>query len=79
MGGEVNAQPDYIITHRFSQLNDAGQAWLNSLGKPIQMIKGYSIYELPDEIDLPESETVILNMQLYRFGPERQLSLTGWD
>ena len=79
MGGEINAQPDYIITHRFSQLNDAGQAWLNSLGKPIQMIKGYSIYELPDEIDLPESETVILNMQLYRFGPERQLSLTGWD
>ncbi|MEO1362185.1 MAG: hypothetical protein AAFU86_00225 [Pseudomonadota bacterium] len=79
MGEDVTARPDYIITHRFSQLNDAGQAWLNSLGKPIQKIKGYSIYELPDAVNLPESETVILSTQLYRFGPERQLSLTGWD
>lgn len=76
--GETDVQPDVLITHRFSGLNEAGQTWLTTLGPPARQIRGYTIYDVPEGTVIPSVEDFHIEMQLYRFGPEKWLSLTGW-
>ena len=68
--------PGYFVTHRFSALNDAGQAWVETLGEPAYEAYGYRIYAMPDGVALPEPEEVLIDPQLYRFTLERIASLT---
>lgn len=74
----AGVEPDLFIVHRFSPFNDQGRAWLETLGTPVAQIKGYTVFPFPDNATIPENDSIILEMQLYRFGPEKWLSLTGW-
>lgn len=75
---QAQMQPDFFLVHRFSPLNEAGYAWLDTLGEPARTIKGYTVYTFPDATALPDPEEVTLDNQLYRFTLVKNLSLSGY-
>lgn len=75
---QLGMHPDYFLVHRFSPLNQTGYAWLETLGAPVQVIRGYTLYDVPQAVELPDPVTVVLDPQLYRFTLPNRLSLTWY-
>jgi hypothetical protein len=75
---DVETRPDFMITHRFSGLNQTGDAWYSTLGEPVATVGGYTVYALPTATDIPNINSVLLPNELYRFTLTKVVSLTGW-
>lgn len=72
------SQKDLLLVHKFSPISAPGRAWIETLGKPLEKIGGYSVYSLAEAPPPPSAEVFIITSDLYRFGPARWLSLTGY-
>lgn len=68
--------PQYFLTFRFARPNDVGLSWVAGLGAPLQEVRGYRFYEMHPGVLLPSAEDVLLDPHLYRFSPERLVSLS---
>ena len=75
-GGPV--MPDWLITHQFAQLSEAGETWLQEVAGEPQAIFGYRIYEIqPARFGMPDGN-IISNPDLYRFSLKRGQSQSGY-
>lgn len=73
----AQTQPTHVLTHSLGGLNDAGQAWVETLGAPVASAGGYRLYALPQGTAIPDADSLAITPQLYRFTLERQATLTG--
>lgn len=75
----IAGRPNYLLTHRFSAFNDAGGRWLETLGAPIYQTQGYSVFSVPEDLQVPPPmNEILIDSQLYRFSLERWVSLTWY-
>lgn len=70
------AAPDYIVAHRYSNVNADGRAWLNANADLLENIKGYEIYKARTAV-APLGFDTAIDPQLYRFSLPRTLTLSG--